>query len=155
MIDTAHEIVDPKSVELQAKSYLYNSVKDRLNELLPAYKSEAVLNAIVDAGGYEKLQPIKDQWPMLKKKLEENFGDVAKVENTDSIAQVLFYYSMNPVVRTQTPSGVSNIPVPVGTYPALTAPAGPAPSIIPTGSTLPQYLWLPLAKRCCCDILNP
>ena len=67
MIDTAHEIVDPKSVELQAKSYLYNSVKDRLNELLPAYKSEAVLNAIVDAGGYEKLQPIKDQWPMLKK----------------------------------------------------------------------------------------
>jgi len=68
MIDTAHEIVDPKSVELQAKSYLYNSVKDRLNELLPAYKSKAVLNAIVDAGGYEKLQPIKDQWPMLKKK---------------------------------------------------------------------------------------
>jgi len=73
MIDTAHETVDPKQVELQAKSYLYNSVKDRLSELIPAYKAEAVLNAIVDAGGYEKLQPIKDQWPMLKKKTGRKF----------------------------------------------------------------------------------
>ncbi len=118
---------------------MYNSVKDQLTELIPAYKAEAVLNAIVDAGGYEKLQPIKDQWPMLKKKLEENFGNVARVENTDSIAQVMFYYSMNPVIRTQPP------PTAPGTalgnaYLQLTGPSGkPSPVRVRTGTTLAQY----------------
>jgi hypothetical protein len=141
MIDTAHETVDPKQVELQAKSFLYNSVKDQLTELIPAYKAEAVLNAIVDAGGYEKLQPIKDQWPMLKKKLEENFGNVARVENTDSIAQVMFYYSMNPVIRTQAPTpSFPGESLPPGAYLQLTGPSGkPSPVRVRTGTTLAQY----------------
>jgi hypothetical protein len=139
MIDSAHETVDPKQVELQAKSFLYNSVKDQLSELIPAYKAEAVLNAIVDAGGYEKLQPIKDQWPMLKKKLEENFGNVARVENTDSIAQVMFYYSMNPVIRTQPPTTAPGTAL-GNAYLQLTGPSGkPSPVRVRTGTTLAQY----------------
>ena len=136
MIDIAHETVDPASVELQAKSFAYNAVKDRLNEVLPAYKSEAVLNAIIDEGGYEKLQPIKDQWPMLKKKLEETFGDVRRVENTDSIAQVLYVSSLKPAVR-QGP--VNAVPIPTVPTPNVTrASTALVPTkAIPSVSTLP------------------
>jgi len=127
LIDTAQKTIDPSSVQVQAESYLYNSVKDRLNEVLPVYKSEAVLNTIVDFGGYEKLQPIKDQWGALKKMLETTFGEVSKVENTDSIAQVLYNYSMKPTVRPAAPS----VPSP---FPPSTATVIPTPSQVPTYS---------------------
>ena len=126
VIDTAQKTIDPSSVQIQAESYLYNSVKDRLNEVLPAYKSEAVLNTIVGFGGYEKLQPIKDQWGALKKMLETTFGEISKVENTDSIAQVLYNYSMKPTVRPAAPS----VPSP---FPPSTA------TVIPTPSQVPSY----------------
>ena len=136
LIDIAHETVDPASVELQAKSFAYNAVKDRLNEVLPAYKSEAVINAIIDEGGYEKLQPIKDQWPMLKKKLEETFGDVRRVENTDSIAQVLYVSSLKPAVR-QGP--VNAVPIPTVPTPNVTraSTALVSSKALPSVSTLP------------------
>jgi len=138
LLDTGHQTVDPASVELQAKSFLYNSVKDRLNEVMPTYKTEAVLNAIVTAGGYEKLQPIKDQWPGLKKKLEEVFGDVSKVENTDSIAQILFNYSMKPTVRPS--QGIPLSSTPVTPSPNIT----PLPrSIVPTKPTT-KYSNIPI-----------
>ena len=137
LIDTAHETVDPASVELQAKSFAYNAVKDRLNEVLPAYKSEAVINAIIDEGGYEKLQPIKDQWPMLKKKLEETFGDVRRVENTDSIAQVLYVSSLKPAVR-QGP--VNAIPIPTVPTPNITR----ASTALVSSKALPSVPTLPL-----------
>jgi len=82
MIDTAQTTVDPAQVEAQAKLFLYTSLKDLMNELTPPYKSEAILNTIVQAGGYEKLQPIKDQWPAVKKLLIETFGNVGRVEST-------------------------------------------------------------------------
>ena len=139
MIDIAHETVDPASVELQAKSFAYNAVKDRLNEVLPAYKSEAVLNAIIDEGGYEKLQPIKDQWPMLKKKLEETFGDVRRVENTDSIAQVLYVSSLKPAVR-QGP--VNAVPIPTVPTPNV-SPFVASTALVPT-KAIPSVSTLPL-----------
>ena len=126
MIDMGQETVDPAQVEAQAKLFLYNSVKDLTNELMPPYKSEAVLNTIVQAGGYEKLQVIKDSWPSLKKMLVDTFGNVARVESTDNVAQLMYNYSMKPVVR---PPQSSPASVPLQT----------SPSIIPTSSTLPSY----------------
>ena len=125
LIDTAQTTVDPASVELQAKRYAFTSLKDRLDEVMPPYKSEAVLNAIIAVGGHEKLQPIKDQWPGLKKKLEEVFGDVSKVENTDSIAQILYNFSLKPTVR---PSQGPTI--------TATAPTTPSPNIIPLPTSI-------------------
>jgi len=110
-------------------------MKDRLNEVLPAYKTEAVLNAIIDAEGYEKLQPIKDQWPALKKKLEEVFGDVARVENTDSIAQVLVSYSLRPAVR----QGAAPAPT--------TAPVAPSPNITPLPTSIVPAKNLPSVPK--------
>jgi hypothetical protein len=110
MIDTAQTTVDPAQVEVQAKSFLYNSMKDLMNELTPVYKSEAILNTIVQAGGYEKLQVIKDSWPAVKKLLIDTFGNVARVENIDNIAQLMYNYTMKPFVRPQ-PTPVSTTPV--------------------------------------------
>ena len=133
LLDTGNVVVDPAQVEVQAKSFAYQSMKDRLNEVLPAYKTEAVLNAIIDAEGYEKIQPIKDQWPALKKKLEEVFGDVARVENTDSIAQVLVSYSLRPAVR-QAPLAPAPAPIPVVPSPNIT----PLPRSIVPAKNLPS-----------------
>lgn len=108
LIDTAQTTVDPAQVEQQAKLFLYNSVKDLMNELTPAYKTEAILNTIVQAGGYEKLQPIKDQFPAVKKLLIDTFGNVARVENTDSVAQVMYNYTMKPFVRPAEPPPTSS-----------------------------------------------
>jgi predicted kinase len=108
MIDTAQVTVDPAQVETQAKLFLYNSVKDLMNELTPTYKSEAILNTIVQAGGYEKLQPIKDQWPAVKKLLIETFGNVGRVENTDSVAQVMYNSTLKPFVRPAGPTPPSS-----------------------------------------------
>ena len=108
LLDTAQETVDPAQVETQAKLFLYNSVKDLMNELTPAYKSEAILNTIIQAGGYEKLQPIKDQWPAVKKLLIDTFGNVGRVENTDSVAQVMYNSTMKPFVRPAGPSPTSS-----------------------------------------------
>jgi hypothetical protein len=88
LLDTGKQVVDPKTVEIQAQSYLYSTMKDRLSEMLQAYKVEAVLNKIIKDNGYDGLQVIKDRWPSLKKKLTETFGDLQRV-NTDSIASFL------------------------------------------------------------------
>lgn len=108
LIDTAQTTVDPAQVETQAKLFLYNSVKDLMNELTPTYKSEAILNTIVQAGGIEKLQPIKDQWPAVKKLLIETFGNVGRVENTDSVAQVMYNSTLKPFVRPAGPAPTSS-----------------------------------------------
>ena len=81
MIDTAHTTVDPKQVELQAKLYLFNTMKDRMNELMPAYKSEEVLKIIIQHGGYEKLQSVKDSWTSVRKLLVDTYGNVGQAEN--------------------------------------------------------------------------
>ena len=130
LLDTAQTSVDPAQVEAQAKLFLYNTMKDRMNELgLPAYKSEAVLNTIVQAGGHEKLQVIKDSWPSVKKLLVDTFGDIKRVENTDNIAQLMYNYSMKPFVR---PAGPAPFPVP--------PPARSTPTTIPTApSTVLSY----------------
>lgn len=134
LLDSGNTVVDPAQVEVQARSFAYQSMKDRLNEVLPTYKTEAVLNTIIDAEGYEKLQPIKDQWPALKKKLEEVFGDVARVENTDSIAQVLVSYSLRPAVRPGVPLASAPTPAPVVPSPNIT----PLPTSIVPAKTIPS-----------------
>ena len=99
MIDTAQETVDPDTVEAQAKLFLYTSVKNLMIQLVQPYKAEAILNAIINAGGYEKLQSIKEQFTAIKKKLEDTFGNLANV-STDSIAQVMFDTALKPTLRT-------------------------------------------------------
>ena len=38
-------------------------MKDLMLEVMPAYKAESILNTIFQAGGYAKVQIIKDSWP--------------------------------------------------------------------------------------------
>ena len=101
MIDTAHTVVDPAQALIQAQLYLYNTMKDRLSEMMQPYKVEGVLNQIVKVDGYEGLQVMKDRWPSLKKGLTDTFGDLRRVENTDSIAIHLLENS--PAAPTVTP----------------------------------------------------
>ena len=122
LIDTAQTTVDPAQVEAQAKLFLYNTMKDRMSELMQTYKAEAVLNTIVQAGGIEKLQVIKDSWPSVKKLLVDTFGDVRRVENTDSIAQLMYNYSMKPFVRPAGPAPVAVPPPPRSTPTTIAGP---------------------------------
>jgi hypothetical protein len=132
MIDTAQETIDPDTVETQAKLFLYTSLKNLMSQLVQPYKAEAILNAIITAGGYEKLQPIKEQFTAIKKKLEDTFGNLSNV-STDSIAQVMFDAALKPTIRT---------PVTTPTSSALTT----APTIVPSSIRPPiaysptQYL---------------
>ena len=126
MIDMGQTIVDPDEVETQAKLFLFNSMKDLTNEIMPPYKSEAVLNTIIQAGGYEKLQVIKDSWPSIKKLLIDTFGNVGRVESTDNIAQLMYNYSMKPIIRPPAP-------------PPTSTRVQTSPTMIPTGSTQPTY----------------
>jgi len=89
LLITGRQIVDPETVEVQAQSYLYSTMKDRMSEMLQPYKVEAVLNQIIKVDGYEGLQVIKDRWPSLKKKLSDTFGDLRRVDSTDTIALFL------------------------------------------------------------------
>jgi len=118
LIDTAQTTVDPAQVESQAKLFLYNSMKDLMLEVTPAYKAEAILNTIVQFGGYEKLQIIKDSWPSVKKLLVDTFGNVARVESTDNVAQLMYNYTMKPVIR---PAGPSPTSTPLSTQPNIVA----------------------------------
>jgi phage-related tail protein len=95
MIDTAHTVVDPNQALIQAQLYLYKTMKDRLSEMMQPYKVEGVLNQIVKVDGYEGLQVMKDRWPSLKKGLTDTFGDLRRVDNTDSIA--IFLLENSPV----------------------------------------------------------
>jgi hypothetical protein len=135
LLDTAQQTVDPAQVEAQAKLFLYNTMKDRMTELMQPYKAEAVLNTIVQAGGHEKLQVIKDSWPSVKKLLVDTFGDVRRVENTDSIAQLMYNYSMKPMVRPPDPT-VRPPPPPRST--PTTVPTAPTTILSYTPTTAPK-----------------
>jgi hypothetical protein len=135
LLDTAQTSVDPAQVEAQAKLFLYNTMKDRMAEVMPAYKGEAVLNTIVQAGGYEKLQVIKDSWPSVKKLLIDTFGDVKRVENTDTIAQLMYNYSMKPFVRPAAPTVA--VPPPARSTPT-TIPTAPSNVLTYTATTAPK-----------------
>jgi hypothetical protein len=135
LLDTAQQTVDPAQVEAQAKLFLYNTMKDRMAELMPPYKAEAVLNTIVQAGGHEKLQVIKDSWPSVKKLLVDTFGDVKRVENTDNIAQLMYNYSMKPFVRPADPT-VRPPPPPRST--PTTVPTAPTTILSYTPTTAPK-----------------
>ncbi len=126
LIDTAQTTVDPTQVEAQAKLFLYTSLKDLMLELMPAYKAEAVLNTIVQAGGYPKLQIIKDSWPSVKKLLVDTFGNVGRVESIDNIAQLMYNYTMKPVIR---PPGPSPTSTPLPTQPNI-IPSNVRPPIV-------------------------
>jgi len=128
MIDTAHTTVDPSQVELQAKLYLFNTMKDRMNELMPAYKSEEVLKIIIQHGGYEKLQSVKDSWTSVRKLLVDTYGNVGQAENMDNVAQLMYNYSPKAVVR---PAAMASSAAPI--------PTVPTPNLSTTSSTLPTY----------------
>jgi len=135
LLDTAQQTVDPAQVEAQAKLFLYNTMKDRMAELMPPYKAEAVLNTIVQAGGHEKLQVIKDSWPSVKKLLVDTFGDVKRVENTDNIAQLMYNYSMKPFVR---PADPTVRPPPPARSTPTTVPTAPTTILSYTPTTAPK-----------------
>jgi len=118
MIDTAHTTVDPKQVEIQAQLYLFNTMKDRLGTMIQPYKAEAVLNQIIKVDGYDGLQVIKDRWPSLQKKLTDTFGDLRRVDNTDSIA--IFLLDETPVNAIITSSPKTSVP-PVPKTPNVTS----------------------------------
>jgi len=128
MIDTAHTTVDPSQVELQAKLYLFNTMKDRMNELMPAYKSEEVLKIIIQHGGYEKLQSVKDSWTSVRKLLVDTYGNVGQAENMDNVAQLMYNYSPKAVVR---PAAMTSSATPI--------PLVPTPNVSPTSSNIPSY----------------
>ena len=90
-------------------------MKDRLGEMIQPYKAEGVLNQVVKVDGYEGLQVIKDRWPSLKKGLTDTFGDLRRVDNTDSIA--IFLLENSPV----------NAKAPMAS-PATGAPSAPSRS---------------------------
>ena len=64
-------------------------MKDRMTPMLQPYKVEAVLKEIAQEGGYKSLQVIKDRWVGLKKKMDDTFGNLNRIDNTDSIASFL------------------------------------------------------------------
>jgi len=109
MIDTAHTVADPKEVKLQAQAHLFSTMKDRMTPMLQPYKVEAVLKKIIQEGGYDSLQTIKDRWVGLKKKLEDTFGNLNRIDNTDSIASFL----LGEIKGTApTPEVILSLPVP-------------------------------------------
>ena len=61
-------------------------MKDRLGTMIQPYKAEAILNLIIKVDGYDGLQVVKDRWPSLQKKQTDTFGDLRRVDDTDSIA---------------------------------------------------------------------
>jgi hypothetical protein len=126
MIDTAHTVVDPNQALIQAQLYLYSTMKDRLSEMIQPYKAEGVLNQIVKVDGYEGLQVVKDRWPSLKKGLTDTFGDLRRVDNTNSIA--IFLLENSPVS--------AKVPM---VAPASAPRAVPAPNVFPSPPSVPSY----------------
>lgn len=128
MIDTAHTTVDPKQVEIQAQLYLYNTMKDRLGTMIQPYKAESILNQVIKVDGYDGLQVVKDRWPSLQKKLTDTFGDLRRVDNTDSIAIFILNETPENAILSSTPSSMPSIP-----------PSPPTPNVSSTASTLKPY----------------
>lgn len=139
MIDTAHTVVDPNQALIQAQLYLYNTMKDRLSEMIQPYKAEGVLNQIVKVDGYEGLQVMKDRWPSLKKGLTDTFGDLRRVDNTDSIA--IFLLENSPV-NAKAPTPVTGAPsAPSRSAPASfpSVPSRSSSSVVPFGPLEPTF----------------
>ena len=143
MIDTAHTVVDPNQALIQAQLYLYNTMKDRLSEMIQPYKAEGVLNQVVKVDGYEGLQVMKDRWPSLKKGLTDTFGDLRRVDNTDSIA--IFLLENSPV-NAKAPTPVTGAPsapsapsrsAPFPSFPSV--PSRSSSSVVPFGPPEPNF----------------
>ena len=85
MLDIGHDTVDPDDVKLDAQLYLYNNLKDKFGEFLEPYKTEGLLNTLVQQEGYEFLQKLKDRWPAVSKKIKETFGTLRRVSQETTI----------------------------------------------------------------------
>lgn len=124
MINTAHTIADPSQIQKQAQSHLFSTMKDRMTPLLQPYKVEAVLKEVIQQGGYESLQVIKDKWVGLKKKLDDTFGNLNRIDNTDSIANFLLGEVKGtapaPEVLLALPDPPSALPLPPVPHPMTT-----------------------------------
>ncbi len=161
LLATGRQIVDPATVQVQAQSYLFSTMKDRMSEMLQAYKVEAVLNQIIKVDGYEGLQVIKDRWPSLKKKLIDTFGDLRRVGSTDSIALFLLNETpenaklVPPIPPAPTPAPISNTLVLNKSPPTRSNPAmatlidtsfSPEPKVIEKHTPIPSDIFAPYAK---------
>ena len=126
MIDTAHTIVDPDQVLIQSQLFLYNTMKDRLSEMMQPYKAEGVLNQIIKVDGYDGLMVIKDRWASLKKGLTDTFGDLRRVENTESIALYLLDNTpFDEVTPKSPPKYIYKVPPTPNTIPSTSGPLRP------------------------------
>jgi hypothetical protein len=161
LLATGKQIVDPSTVQIQAQSYLFSTMKDRMSEMLQPYKVEAVLNQIIKVDGYEGLQVIKDRWPSLKKKLTDTFGDLRRVGSTDSIALFLLNETpenaklVPPIPPATAPASTSSTLVLKKSPPTRSNPAmatlidtsfSPVPKVIEKHTPIPSDTFAPYAK---------
>jgi organic radical activating enzyme len=136
MINTAHTTVDPAQIEIQSKLFLFNTMKDRLGQMIEPWKAEQILNTIIKVDGYEMLQVVKDRWASLQKKLTDTFGDLRRVGDPNSVAMFIMNETPHPSISIP-PS--SNSP---GTLRLMAPPTViPSPTFIDTPSVgMTQYL---------------
>ena len=86
LLDIGHQSVDPDDVKLDAQLYLYRNLKDKFGEFMEPYKTEGLLNTLVQQEGYEFLQKLKDRWPAVSKKIKDNFGTLKRVDQETVVA---------------------------------------------------------------------